>query len=416
MIDDIPWFTNPPAHWSKTKFKFLLKQKPKNPNMSLPCGSISFGEVVYKSSEKISDETKSAYQEVLSGEMLINPLNLNYDLKSLRTALSSIDVVVSSGYIVLHIGEELNHNYARYLMHVFDTQHMKTLGAGIRQTITFSDIGNSGLYLPPLKEQELIGDFLHSKTLVIESLIKEKQNFITLLEQKRKALISEVVTKGLDSSVPMKDSGIDWIGEVPEHWEVKSYKYACKIYRGKFTHRPRNDPDFYDGLYPFIQTGDIAQSHGYITKYKQTLNERGISVSQAFPKGSLVMAIAANVGDTAILDFEAYAPDSVVSFKPVSGVALEYLKLSFDASIEQLKQTSVKSTFLNLNVDRIGALKSVFPPLAEQQEILRHINREAASIDDLVFETQKSISLLKEQKESLITAAVTGQIDVREYA
>lgn len=139
-------------------------------------------------------------------------------------------------------------------------------------------------------------------------------------------MISHAVAKGLNPNVPMKDSGIEWLGEVPAHWICKSIRHACRICRGKLCHRPRNDPALYGGENPFIQAGDIAQSGKTITTFKQTLNDRGKAVSQLFPAGTLVMAIAANIGDTAIFGFEAYAPDSVVGFMSCDDLELEFFR------------------------------------------------------------------------------------------
>ena len=212
-----------------------------------------------------------------------------------------------------------------------------------------------------------------------------------------------------------KDSGVEWLGEVPEHWVVKSYRYACLIYRGKFGHRPRNDPAFYDGKYPFIQTGDVARANKFVTTYKQTLNEKGKTVSQLFPAGTLVMAIAANIGDTAILGFEAYAPDSVVGFKPKSDIDLEFLRYSFMAALPALEQTSTQSTQANLNVDRIGAVRASFPPIKEQEEIVKYLDNLLQTYSQLEEKSLNTIRLLEERKAALISAAVTGKIDVREW-
>ncbi len=202
-------------------------------------------------------------------------------------------------------------------------------------------------------------------------------------------MISHAVTKGLNPDAPMKDSGVEWLGEVPERWVIKSYRYACKIYRGKFGHRPRNDPAFYDGEYPFIQTGDVARAGKYIKDYKQTLNEKGVGVSQKFPVGTLMMAIAANIGDTAILGFEAYAPDSVVGFKPKVDIDLEFLRYSFMAALPALEQTSTQSTQANLNVDRIGAVQASFPSVSEQKEIVAYLDSLLEQYDDIESKSQK---------------------------
>ncbi|EMY6465591.1 restriction endonuclease subunit S [Vibrio alginolyticus] len=269
--------------------------------------------------------------------------------------------------------------------------------------------------LPPLVEQQKIANFLDHETAKIDTLITKQERLIELLKEKRQAVISHAVTKGLNPDAPMKDSGVEWLGEVPERWVIKSYRYACKIYRGKFGHRPRNDPAFYDGEYPFIQTGDVARAGKYIKDYKQTLNEKGVGVSQKFPVGTLMMAIAANIGDTAILGFEAYAPDSVVGFKPKVDIDLEFLRYSFMAALPALEQTSTQSTQANLNVDRIGAVQASFPSVSEQKEIVAYLDSLLEQYDDIESKSQKSIELMNERKTALISAAVTGKIDVRDW-
>jgi len=213
----------------------------------------------------------------------------------------------------------------------------------------------------------------------------------------------------------MKDSGVEWLGQVPEHWIVKSYRHASRIYRGKFGHRPRNDPAFYDGEYPFIQTGDVARADKYITEYSQTLNEKGKEVSQLFPKGTLMMAIAANIGDTAILGFEAYAPDSVVGFKPHDQIDLEFLKYSFMAALPALEQTSTQSTQANLNVERIGAVQGSFPSKGEQKKIVQYLDQLLEHYRVTENKAESTIQLMQERRTALISAAVTGKIDVRNW-
>jgi type I restriction enzyme S subunit len=293
---------------------------------------------------------------------------------------------------------------------------IKISGKGsIMHGLNSSIVKSLTLPLPGSSEQEVILKFLDHETAKIDTLIEKQQELIKLLKEKRQAVISHAVTKGLNPNGPMRDSGVEWLGEVPKHWTLKNYRYATKIYRGKFGHRPRNDPAFYDGKYPFIQTGDVAQAGKKITKYKQTLNDRGIGVSQKFPSGTLVMAIAANIGDTAILDFEAYAPDSVVGFKPNEGVDLEFLRYSLMAALPALEQTSTQSTQANLNIDRIGTIKASFPPLLEQKEIVAKLDALHERYAALEKKAIVAISLMQERRTALISAAVTGKIDVRNW-
>ncbi|AYY82934.1 MAG TPA: restriction endonuclease subunit S [Proteus vulgaris] len=309
----------------------------------------------------------------------------------------------------------LNPQYYWYLCITIEPEMRKSaIGMGIPH-VNGDELKNISFGIPSIHEQKKISSFLDHETAKIDNLIETQQQLIELLKEKRQAVISHAVTKGLNPDVPMKDSGVEWLGEVPEHWSIKSYRYACLIYRGKFGHRPRNDPSLYDGDYPFIQTGDVARSSKFIETYSQTLNEKGKAVSQLFPSGTLMMAIAANIGDTAILGFEAYAPDSVVGFKPYQNIHLEFLRYSFMAALPALEQTSTQSTQANLNIDRIGAVKAVFPPLEEQLDIIDYLDNMLCSYDSIEENANQAILFLQERRTALISAAVTGKIDVRDW-
>lgn len=208
-----------------------------------------------------------------------------------------------------------------------------------------------------------------------------------------------------------KDSGVEWLGEIPEDWLPIRIKYITYILRGKFTHRPRNDPRLYDGNYPFIQTGDIAAADKYIRSYQQTLNNLGFSVSKQFPRGTLVMTIAANIGDLAILDFPACFPDSIVGFVPKVGIDLNYLYFNLTAMKSELMGTAIQNAQLNLNVDRIDSLFSVCPPFSEQQAIASFLDRETTKVDVMIAKKERLIELLQEKRTAIISHAVTKGLD-----
>lgn len=297
---------------------------------------------------------------------------------------------------------------------VINYQNIRNMAGGdLRDGLNLELLGNIPCPLLPAKEQQSISTFLDRETAKIDALVAEQQRLIELLKEKRQAVISHTVTKGLNPDAPMKNSGVDWLGEVPEHWEVKKLRHFASVLRGKFTHRPRNDPAFYDGEYPFIQTGDITGTSRYITEYKQTLNERGIAVSKEFPRGTLVMTIAANIGDVAILDFSAYFPDSIVGLVPNDTTNLMFLFYLMMAMKHPMLMTATVSTQMNLNIDQIVSLSAAHPPLLEQSKIVTFLDHETAKLDTLTTEAQRAITLLQERRTALISAAVTGKIDVR---
>ena len=212
----------------------------------------------------------------------------------------------------------------------------------------------------------------------------------------------------------MKRSGMDWLPEVPDHWQVRQIKRACSLVRCQFTHRPRNDPALYDGPHPFVQTGDITAAGKYIVSYSQTLNEFGLSVSKRFPRGTLVMSIAANIGDVAILDFEACFPDSMIGMIPGDKTSLDFLYYLMRAMRGIMLRSAVQSTQLNLNYVRIGTNFAPFPPLKEQSAIAEYLDakeRESHLISN-VIETQ--IASLTPYRTSRIHESFTGQRRISE--
>ena len=173
------------------------------------------------------------------------------------------------------------------------------------------------------------------------------------------------------------------------------------------------DPSLYDGPYPFIQTGEVARAEKSITHYRQTLNERGLAVSKMFPTGTLVMTIAANIGDVAILDFEACFPDSVVGFVPRGGVERDYLYYVFRAMKPQLLREAPVNTQGNLNIDRIGSRGIALPPAPEQLAIVQQIEKSTLGLNAAIIRTRVEIELFREYSTSLIADVVTGNLDVR---
>lgn len=263
-----------------------------------------------------------------------------------------------------------------------------------------------------LPEQNSIVHFLDHKTGQIDRFIANRQRQIELLREQKTGIINQTVTKGIDSMVILKDSGDIRLGKVPIRWEVMELKFAARMMRGKFSHRPRNDERLYGGEYPFIQTGDVTKTEKYITTYHQTLNEWGYSVSKMFPKGTVVITIAANIGDVAILDIDACFPDSVVGFFSKKNLT-EYLFYLLKSMKEVFICESIEGTQLNLSVDRLSSIKVAMPDPKEQKKIVDFIVNETSTIDTLISKYHKQINLMQEYRTSLISQAVTGKIDVR---
>ena len=355
------------------------------------------------------------YTVVLPDTVMINGLNLNYDFKSLRVALVKEKGVITSAYLAIFPDrKKISPQYATYLFKGYETKMaFHNMGAGIRKTLGYKEFKNQPLLLPSEKEQNKISAYLDSKCSHIDIMLSKIRSSIEEYKKLKQAVITQAVTKGVRGEREMKDSGVEWIGEIPKEWVCEKIKYATSISRGLFNHRPRNDERYYNGKYPFIQTGDVANATKYIVSYSQTLNELGKSVSKEFPKGTLTMTIAANVGDVAILNFDAYFPDSVVGFVPNKNIRTLYLFYVFSAMKDEFIRTAIKSTQLNLNIDRV---KETFIPVTlnvnEQCEIENYLESKCAEIDGLIAKKEQLVKELESYKKSLIYEVVTGKREV----
>ena len=419
----VEWLGGVPEHWVGSKFKYIFQEKQHTKNMNLPFGAISFGSVVYKEDKaNLTDELKENYQEVLQGEFLVNPLNLNYDLKSLRTALSKIDVVVSSGYFVLKLkNNTFNKRYLEYLLYIFDIRKMKTLGAGIRQTLTFRDMAVCDVAIPSACEQTQIASFLDYETTRIDNLIAKQEKLIELLEEQRKSIISHAVTKGLNPNAPMKDSGVEWLGEVPEHWDVTFIKYITKkISSGK---TPLGGAEVYtDEGVIFLRSQNIYNDGLHLDDVSFIPHEIHASMkSSAVKKNDVLLNITGgSIGRTCLVDCEigeANVNQHVCIIRTSKDKYAKWLSvfMKSNSAQSQIFYSQTGAGREGLNFSQIGNMRLLFPPFVEQQEILDFLDQENLRFDNLILKQQSLIEKMKEYRASIISHAVTGKIDVREF-
>lgn len=405
----VEWLGEVPSHWELKRLKQLFVEKKHKQNLSLNCGSISFGKVIEKADDKVTEATKRSYQEVLKGEFLINPLNLNYDLISLRIALSEIDVVVSAGYIVLKEKQIINKKYFSYLLHRYDVAYMKLLGSGVRQTINYGHISDSILVIPPLSEQQKIAQFLDDKTAKIDRAVDLAEKQIALLKEHKQILIQNAVTRGLNPDVPLKDSGVEWIGQVPEHWDVQRSKFIFKKIERKVNEEDQIVTCFRDGQ---VTLRANRRTEGFTN----ALKEHGY---QGIRKGDLVIhAMDAFAGAIGISDSDGKAT-------PVYSVCLPHNKqkidvyfyayylrnLALSGFISSLAK-GIRERSTDFRYADFAELLLPIPPYLEQQKIADYLDKQTSKIDQVIALKTAHIEKLKEYKSVLINDVVTGKVRV----
>ena len=379
-----------------------MTRKSKKLSPAFMPGAISFGQVVEKDEDKITNETKATYQEVLVGEILINPINLNYDLKSLRTALSDINVCVSSAYIVACPNSQVNKSWLKNMMYCFDVNHMKTLGAGVRQTITFDDIGNCVTAKPPLAEQRAIADYLDRQTALIDQRLSTLAEKKVVLTELRKASIHEAVTKGLNKTAAMKDSGVMWIGPVPRHWTRFRIKDICRAYFGQAT----KDASKYVSLEhvtPWLGTYKAADRAEAEATTGQFISAGVMCFSKLRPY--LAKAFVAKETLFVTTELLTFVPRHTV----VDVIFLTRFVLTHGFITEV--NDAVAGTKMPRVDWQIFATRTIFlPPIIEQRAIANHLDQQTQHIDAQLATLDEQVQVLKELRKAIIHEAVTGKI------
>ena len=413
----IEWIGEIPEGWEVLAHKYIMhKEKSICEHYSgEDVISLTLNGVVKRDLENPSGKmptTFDGYQFVDPNDLLLCLFDI--DVTPRCVGLVKDYGVTSPAYSRFKIHSGFCNAYYNYLLRFIDDEKVFVhLSKNLRSSLTESDFGAIKTIVPPKAEQQRIADYLDNRTFEIDTLSSKARSSIEEYKKLKQAVITQAVTKGVRGEREMKDSGVEWIGEIPKEWICEKIKYATSISRGLFNHRPRNDERYYNGKYPFIQTGDVANATKYIVSYSQTLNELGKAVSKEFPKGTLTMTIAANVGDVAILNFDAYFPDSVVGFIPNKNIRTLYLFYVFSSMKDEFTRTAIKSTQLNLNIDRV---KETFIPVTlnvnEQCEIENYLESKCAEIDGLIAKKEQLVKELESYKKSLIYEVVTGKREV----
>jgi type I restriction enzyme, S subunit len=413
----VPWLGEVPQHWGVEKGKWLFRrmERPVRPEDEVVT-AFRDGTVTLRKNRRLDGFTNSlleiGYQGVREGDLVIHAM----DAFAGAIGVSDSDGKCTPVYsLCVPKKDEHPTYYCRLLRSMSRSGYIEALARGIRERSSefrYDQFANLDYTVPPRPEQDAIVAFLEAKERDMSAFMSNKQRMIELLKEQKTALINHAVTRGLNANIPRKPSGISWLGDIPKHWEAKKIKHQATILRGKFTHRPRNDPALYDGAYPFIQTGNVTSTTKYIRGYSQTLNERGLAVSKMFPKGTLVMTIAANIGDMAILDFEACFPDSIVGFSPNPRTDLDYLFYLLCSMKPEFLKIAPVNTQANLNIDRVGAMWTVRPPLDEQKQIVSFIEAKANEVAASIAAAEREIELMEEYRTALIAAVVTGKVKV----
>ncbi|HQA92228.1 MAG TPA: restriction endonuclease subunit S, partial [Sedimentisphaerales bacterium] len=250
-----------------------------------------------------------------------------------------------------------------------------------------------------------------------DALIEKKRRQIELLQEKRSALISHAVTKGLNPNAPMKDSAIDWLGQIPEHWDAIRVMWVAKLESG---HTPdKKVPEYWESCtIPWVSLNDTGylKEHDYISDTAYHVNELGLANSSArlLPSRAVLFTRDATIGLSAITTRPMAVSQHIIAWLCGEQILPEYLLRVFYAMGQELERLTMGSTIKTIGMPDVRELAIPLPPVPEQRDIVKHIEAGTNSIDTVSSAVAKSVELLREYRTALISSAVTGKIDVRE--
>jgi type I restriction enzyme S subunit len=419
----VEWLGEVPEHWSlKPVFGVASERDEDNKGMKEDnLLSLSYGNIVNKdinTSDGLLPESFETYQIVRPGDIVLRLTDLQNDKRSLRSALVTQTGIITSAYLTLE-PERIDSKFLNYLLRAYDVSKVfYSMGGGLRQSMKYGDIKRMPLVIPAKAEQLATATFLDHETAKIDALIAEQQRLIELLQEKRQAVISHAVTNGLNPDAPMKDSGVEWLGEVPEHWEILELKHLKKVGSSITYGIVQAGPHIDEGI-PYIRTSDMAGDRLWLETCQRTSAEIDQSYARSkVEAGDLVIAIRATVGKTLEVPTELHGANltqGTAKFSPGAKVNAQFVKASFDADYcqSQIMSSAKGATFLEITLDTLRRLKLAIPPPKEQGEIVQYLAGATSGIGELLLAAEQTNGLLQERRSALISAAVTGQIDVR---
>ncbi len=335
-------------------------------------GDVSKGsKYITQTAEKITLEGAENSRAVKEGDFV-----LSNSMSFGRPYILKISGCIHDGWLLLsNFSEQINKDYLYEVLSYEDTQLQFTESAagGVVQNLNTERVKTTKIPLPPLEIQTEIVQAC--ETIDVE--VAAAKTIIEIAKQDMIDKINDILISG---------------------YELKPLQSICEIKRGRFSHRPRNDPRFFGGDYPFIQTGDVVRAVASKVPYTQTLNEEGLAVSKLFQPPVVLVTIAANIGDTAVLDYPACFTDRVVGLTPKEGINARFLELMMQTHKQHLNETAPRMAQKNINVEILKPIKIPVPPLVDQQ----HLVDEITSQETIIAAAQKVIDAAASKKQAIL--------------
>ncbi|RKH35603.1 restriction endonuclease subunit S [Corallococcus sicarius] len=418
----VEWLGEVPAHWELKRVGYLFdERRQKVSDKDYAALSVTKSGVVPQLATAAKTDDGDNRKLVRIGDFVIN----SRSDRNGSAGLSAFDGSVSLINTVLAPRREILGLYVHHLLRsVMFQEEFYRNGRGIVADLwstNFSEMKDIVLAVPPPKEQAGITAFLDREVAKIDTLVAEQQRLIELLKEKRQGVISHAVTKGLNPQAPMKPSGVEWLGQIPAHWSLRELRHLVAAGTTITYGIVQAGPDTENGV-PYIRTSDMSGDKLPMSGYLRTTHEIDAAYRRSkVSRNDLVVAIRASLGKGLLVPDHlegANLTQGTARVSPGPGLLPKFLLRAFNSDYCQasIRIAAKGTTFLEITLDELRRVPLAVPPLQEQADIAESIDGQVGRFDRLIDEAMRAAQLLQERRTALISAAVTGQIDVRAIA
>ena len=407
----IAWVGSIPSHWNvHPVYSYLGERRNKNrQGQENNLLSLSYGKIVRKdinTSDGLLPESFNTYNIVEAGDIIIRPTDLQNDKRSLRTGLVRERGIITSAYIDLMPIKEIDSRFFNYQLHAYDViKVFYNMGNGVRQGLNYSEFSRLLVFEPSIDEQRIIADFLDVKCAEVDALVDDIQVQIDTLEKYKRSVITAAVTKGLNPDDEMKDSGIQWIGMMPSHWNCIRGKYILK-----YIQKPIREDD---GVITCFRDGEVTlrsnrREDGFTVADKE-IGYQGIDVGDLVVHGMDGFAGAIGISDSR---GKASPVLNVLDTEQNKRYIMYFLRSMAYSDVFLAMATGIRVRSCDLRWNKLAELFYPVPPIEEQEAIVEYIDSVLTKTNDVITAKKEQLSVLEAYKKSLIFEYVTGKKEV----
>jgi len=414
------WLDYIPNHWEMSRLKSVAELIMGQSPSSGDCSDTPFGLPFLQGCAEFGDIHPKPDQFCLAPPRVVLAGTI---LMSVRAPVGRLNVAdqdygIGRGLCgIIPNGITLFDDFAYYQLQVMEDALRLVSTGSTYEAVSTGDVGGQVVAIPTPAEQIAIVAYLDYVDQMLRGGVSQKERLVELMEEYKQAVIQQAVTLGLDPDVPLKPSGVEWLGDIPEHWEVRRLRTLARIINGATP--STQDSLNWDGDIGWLTPDDLGKlATRYVHKGSRSITLKGYESCGATlaPSGSLAISTRAPIGHIGILQHEACVNQGCRLLTPNNLVESTWLYFSLKAFNDELSSLGQGSTFTELSRDKLGDFAIALPPLPEQTAIVAHLDKLTSDIDAAIAHTRREIELLEEYRTRLIADVVTGRLDVREAA